>query len=342
MKRTEHLLYIDITNDCTIGCDMCMYREEHKKPVINLEFDQRSASVVAGLINHEDLDHTVLSGKGEPFRNEGTIMALLNLSRGNKDFHILTNGAWSAEQKLGILEKMAEEKNDQYTIRLSIDPFHIAKVARRYYVDIISYFIVHPSRHLSLAIRSLVEEKTRSRKLIESIFEDIDIPFERNEVGFLDDDYYIRDLRIPVTYKSTVFPHQIGLVSYPLDRYILLLEQKYGRKFTLGNLRSHSEGTGLDITISMDGSVFFYGAEFAAFGNILLDEVTFEGLCTLITEHPWLKTLYTEPFKELLMGFRADAKASKIIDEANNPYWVIRCLAEKNSEMLEKVLGNKV
>jgi len=340
MERTDHLLYIDITTGCPVECKVCMYREEREKPANHLDLDEKSAYVLDNLINHPDADHTIISGEGEPFQNERAMKEILRLSRGNRRFQILTSGIWPAERKLSMLERMAKENGDKYSIRLSLDPFHAAKVPRSCYTDIIGYMIMNPSEHLSLAIRSLVEEKERSRRIIESVLHEMNFRFTRDTPGVLDDDYYVHGMRIPVTYKSTVFPEHVGVVPFSIGRYISALEEKYRRPFTLGNLRSKSEGTGLDITVKMDGSVFFYGAEFAPHGNIFVDDVTFESLSELVLEHPWLRRLYSTPFMDLVVELSRDAEAARMIERINNPYWVVRKIAEYNRELLAEVLAD--
>ena len=41
MKLTDHLLYIDITQICGIGCSFCMYSDKHKGGV-NLTLTEKS------------------------------------------------------------------------------------------------------------------------------------------------------------------------------------------------------------------------------------------------------------------------------------------------------------
>ena len=50
MKLTDHLLYIDITQICGIGCSFCMYSDKHKGGV-NLTLTEKSKKNLKGLIN---------------------------------------------------------------------------------------------------------------------------------------------------------------------------------------------------------------------------------------------------------------------------------------------------
>jgi len=340
VERTDHLLYIDITNACSVECEVCMYKEEREKPNNHLELDERSAFVLDGLINHPESVHTIISGEGEPFQNERTMKEILDLSCGNKSFQIVTSGAWPAERKIPELERMAQSNGDHYCIRLSIDPYHATKVPRSFYTDIFRFMIMNPSEHLSLAIRSLVEEKVRSRRIIDSLLCDLGLRFYREQPGTLDDDYQVEGIRVPVTYKSMVFPERAGVVPFSINRYISALEEKYRRRFTLGNLRSKSEEIGLDVTIKMDGNVFFYGAEFASYGNIFTDDITFEGLSSLVGGHPWLRILHSTPFIHLIDQLKKDERAATLIERINNPYWIVNKIAESNQELLGEVLSN--
>lgn len=73
MKLTDHLLYIDITQICGIGCSFCMYSDKHKGG-INLVLTEKSENNLKGLINHNSVKRISISGEGEPLNNiEGRI-----------------------------------------------------------------------------------------------------------------------------------------------------------------------------------------------------------------------------------------------------------------------------
>ena len=62
MKLTDHLLYIDITQICGIGCSFCMYSDKHKGGV-NLTLTEKSKKNLKGLINDNAVKRISISGQ---------------------------------------------------------------------------------------------------------------------------------------------------------------------------------------------------------------------------------------------------------------------------------------
>ncbi len=339
--RADHLLYIDITSRYDVGCEFCMYRTEQASHQADFVPNARAMQCIQGLLNDPAVDNIIISGEGEPFNNEEIMYDLLGLSRGGRTFQMLTGGAWDDKAlRLEKLERLAHQRDDRYILRLSIDRHHLARLPRRHYQELLELVTSGRFTRLSLAVRSLVEDRELVRRLMHEMLGSLSVPHRIESPTVLDDDILLADGRIPVTYKSTVYPKRAGVLdAFPLVEYVRALERKHGRVFTLGNLRARGEGTGLDIVVKPDGGVFFYGAEFRPFGNVLHDNVTFDALARSVEEHVWLRTLYSRPFLTILEELTRDAEAARLIDDVNNPYWVVRSLYAWRSSLLDDVLG---
>ena len=68
MDLQGHLLYIDITQICGIGCAFCMYADKHKTG-IGMELSTLARENLAALINAPQVKRISISGEGEPLNN---------------------------------------------------------------------------------------------------------------------------------------------------------------------------------------------------------------------------------------------------------------------------------
>ncbi len=68
MDLQGHLLYIDITQICGIGCAFCMYADKHKAG-ISMELSTLARENLARLINAPEVKRISVSGEGEPLNN---------------------------------------------------------------------------------------------------------------------------------------------------------------------------------------------------------------------------------------------------------------------------------
>ena len=91
MQLQGHLLYIDITQICGIGCAFCMYAEKHKVGM-SMELSALSRENLATLINEPTVKRISISGEGEPLNNIKVFHEILNLSNGGKRFEFITSG----------------------------------------------------------------------------------------------------------------------------------------------------------------------------------------------------------------------------------------------------------
>lgn len=64
MELQGHLLYIDITQICGIGCDFCMYADKHKAGM-NMELSTLARENLATLINASQVKRISISGEGD-------------------------------------------------------------------------------------------------------------------------------------------------------------------------------------------------------------------------------------------------------------------------------------
>lgn len=63
-----HLLYIDITQICGIGCAFCIYADKHKAG-ISIELSTLARDNLSRLINTPEVERISISGEGEPLNN---------------------------------------------------------------------------------------------------------------------------------------------------------------------------------------------------------------------------------------------------------------------------------
>lgn len=329
MIANNHLLYIDITTKCGLGCDYCMYGS-YSYDGFNLCLSDVGFSQLEGLINHPEVKHVIISGEGEPFKAFNILEQILNLSKGGNYFQIITNGYWVNDDKfVKDFFDFISLKNDKISIRFSLDSFHWKRLQLDHYSKILK-FIRHLSPpNVSIAFRSLIEEKNETRKFI---FDLIGIIPEPTSV--LDDAIYINEKEINITYKNLVYPNEPSS-NFNMFTYIDLLSAKYNKEFTFGNLATNQKRTGLDITIKPSGRVYFYGADNKHYCNLNNNLVKISTLQSIIQETSLLKTLYTVPFVKILEDIRCP-KIDKLIQTVNNPYWFIRSLPDEYILKIEK------
>ena len=89
MDLNNHLLYLDVTNQCNLNSDFCMYKTERKKNPLNLKLDELSKQNISNIMNNSKTERIIISGEGEPFNNFKVMMEILNLSKGNKKIQLI-------------------------------------------------------------------------------------------------------------------------------------------------------------------------------------------------------------------------------------------------------------
>lgn len=340
MQLNDHLLYIDITNQCGLDCEFCMYEEERSQNPKNMKLDQKSSDNLSGLINNAETDHIIISGEGEPINNLNTIYDILSLSTGNKKFQIITNGTWlkhKGKKILSNLDNLAEKNNDVYSIRLSFDSYHHKKVKKENYKSFFEYFLNENHNHIEFAIRSVKEDQEFVRSELTNLIKSLKIPYTITEEHLTDDVIILDNKRLSINYKNLIYPND-NENMFSIWDYMNAIESKYEKRFTLGNLKTKFEGVGLDITIKPDGDVYFYGIELETQGNIHQDNISIQNLKDKVHKSKLITNLYSKSFLDILHKVCDDREIKRKVELVNNPYWIIKELYLSNKERFDEAM----
>ena len=91
MQLENHLIYIDITQICGIGCEFCMYSDKHTTKD-HLVLTDKAKKNISKLINDKETSKVAISGEGEPLNNIKAFKEILQLSKGGISFEFITSG----------------------------------------------------------------------------------------------------------------------------------------------------------------------------------------------------------------------------------------------------------
>jgi len=340
MKLTGHLLYIDITQLCGIGCAFCMYADKHARGS-SMVLTEQARSNLAVLINDPTVKRISVSGEGEPLNNIRAFHDILRLSRGGKAFEFITSGFLPHDQLDAFYratDELVSAHGDTCNIRLSADSYHLAKVKHRAHGFSIAYALEQQLGGLSFSFRSVDTDRrfTRAYLLAEAAARGLTAQLSRNHA--LGDVLQVDSHEFGIEYKNHVHPSGL-LPGQFLDfyRYIDAIEARYGKRFTLGSMNRAPSVNGMDVTVKPDGTVHFYGAEHVSLGNVHTDQLSWAGLQQQLLGDPLLRTLYGTPILDLLARIADEPAARQAIARANNPYWVVKELA-KTDGLLERLV----
>jgi len=327
MDLTGHLLYIDITQVCGIGCNFCMYADKHQTGASMVLSDQARANLRA-LINDPAVKRISVSGEGEPLNNIKTFHEILGLSTGGRAFEFITSGFLPHEQLAAFYDKtnaLAQANGDSCNIRLSSDSYHIEKVKHRAHGFSARYWIEHQPGALRFSFRSVDTDRAFTRRFLLDEFTSNGVTARLSAGTTLQDELVVGDVSFGIEYKNHVHPHSLQPGQYlDLFAYIGAIEARYEKPFTLGSLNRGAVSNGMDVTIKPNGDVHFYGAETVALGNMHTDELSWPGLAARLQDDPLARRLYTVPFVDLIGKITDDPIARNAIRRANNPYWLIK------------------
>ena len=330
MNLTGHLLYIDITQICGLGCNFCMYADKHKGGS-QMHLSQRSVENLAGLVNDSAVKRTCVSGEGEPLNNIETFHGILRTSRGGRSFEFITSGFLPHEQMrqfYATSDAILQGNRDRCTIRLSSDSYHVEKLRHRPHGFSLGYALQQNNSALSFSFRSVDTDRsfTRSYLLKEAAAAGGQGRIE--ERGPLQDALLLGGRSFAIDYKNHVHPGATVPQGYlDLHAYIGAIEQRSGKRFTLGSINPAPMGNGMDVTIKPDGSVLFYGIENIPVGNIHSDRLTWAMLATQVADTPAIRRLYTWPFADVIAPLAQDETMARLVKQTNNPYWLLKQLA---------------
>lgn len=338
MKLQKHLLYIDITQFCGVGCDFCMYADKHNKT--HLTLSSHAKNNLSNLINDPSVKKVSVSGEGEPLNNLAAFYDILKLSKGNVSFEFITSGYIYHDKLLDFYSKIDDilsSNGDTCNIRLSSDSHHIPKLKNRPHGISVRHFQNKKYKSLTLSFRSIDPDKQFSREYLISETSLYGYKSSIEEVSLLEDKLIINNSQYSLDYKNLVWPREVGGDYFNMWQYIEILEGRYGKQFTLGSINKGDEVNGLDITIKPNGNVYFYGIESICLGNIHEDYFSIEKLVKKVTDDSLIKTLYTVPFIEVVKELSNHIDIDKLIEKVNNPYWLLKEVHKQNNTLLASI-----
>lgn len=322
-----HLLYIDITQICGIGCNFCMYADKHKSGV-SMQLSDCAKDNLTSLINSSNVKRISVSGEGEPLNNFRAFHEILKLSNGGKAFEFITSGFFPHDK----LESFYEETNsivssngDTCNIRLSADHHHIDKILHRPHGFSIQYLFNKKPDSLTFSFRSIDTDRDFTQSYLVNELEKWSLSAKIEISSVLEDVVVVEGQRFSIDYKNLVHPAPSTPAGYlDLQGYIEAIENKVGKRFTLGSLNKSPQVNGIDLTIKPNGDVFLYGVECDLLGNIHKDRFCWNDVALYIESNPLVRTLYTQPFADLMSQFSDNQTVQNLIHKVNNPYWLIK------------------
>jgi hypothetical protein len=341
MNLQGHLLYIDITQICGIGCTFCMYADKHKSGM-NMHLSPKALENLASLINSPDVKRISVSGEGEPLNNIATFHKILGLSRGDNAFEFITSGFLPHDKLSAFYEEtssLVAAKNDTCNIRLSSDSHHIERIRHRPHGFSIGYLLEHKPAGLTFSFRSVDTDRAFTGQYLIDELARHGLNAHILRRSTLEDRLVVGAMSFDVEYKNLVNPTEGTPSGYlELQQYVRAIEEKVQKRFTLGSLNKAPFENGMDVTVKPNGDVFFYGIESERLGNIHDDPLSWQRLSDQVTESPLVRALYTQPFMEIVNRLKDDERAQSILKRVNNPYWVIKAMA-RHDGMLDRMIA---
>jgi hypothetical protein len=339
MEMNGHLLYIDITQICGIGCSFCMYADRHQGGT-QLALSGHARQNIARLLNNPAVKRISISGEGEPLNNIDAFHTILGLSRGGVAFEFITSGFLPHDRLVRFYdetEAIVRERGDTCNIRLSSDSYHIEKIRHRPHGMSLRRAIAAPDAPLSFSFRSVDTDRAFTRNYLLAEAASCPGPAHIIYVGPLEDRLVIGDEVFTIDYKNHVHPtDDLPATRLDFHGYIQAIEARIGKRFTLGSLNPAPLDNGLDLTIKPDGAVALYGIENIALGNIHTDNFSWEALACWVAGEPLVRRLHTIPFLDVLAGVVDQDAVRALARKTNNPYWLVKELA-KYPEILEQL-----
>lgn len=336
---TGHLLYIDITQVCGIGCSFCMYADKHSGGA-HLVLSDRARENIGALANDAAVKRVSVSGEGEPLNNIKTFHEILRTSCGGRAFEFITSGFLPHAQLQRFFnetEAILSANGDMCNIRLSSDSYHVEKIRHRPHGFSLLYALEQKGSALTFSFRSVDTDRSFTRRYLLEEAAVCRRAARVDEVSVLEDRLFVDQCSFGIDYKNHVNPSEArGKDRLDLRAYIEAMEARIGKRFTLGSLNPAPMRNGLDVTIKPDGSVLFYGLENIPLGNIHRDRLTWHDLERHVSSTPLVRQLYTTPFLDVLSRIDGVESVSKLVGKTNNPYWLVKELA-KDPLLLERM-----
>ncbi len=330
MVLQGHLLYIDITQVCGIGCTFCMYADKHKTGM-SMELSTLARENLARLINAPDVKRVSISGEGEPLNNAKVFHEILGLSKGGKCFEFITSGFFPHDKMVDFYEttdQIVSGNGDSCNIRLSADSHHIEKVKWRAHGFSLDYLLRRRPSGLSFSFRSIDTDRDFTRRYLLGELASWGINARVEPQSILEDVLVVGNELYSIDYKNLVHPAPDTPPGYlDLEGYIHAIESKVNKRFTFGSLNQSPQANGMDVTVKPNGDVYLYGIENQRLGNIHFDQIDWQQLATHVRETPLIRALYTQPLTELLTRLENVDQLRSVVAKVNNPYWLIKELS---------------
>ncbi|MCU8040406.1 radical SAM protein [Shewanella xiamenensis] len=338
MELQGHLLYLDITQICGIGCDFCMYADKHASGK-NMVLSELARVNLKRLINDPAVRRISISGEGEPLNNINTLYEILELSQGGNSFEFITSGFHRHEKLEDVYDRInyiVSRNKDTCNIRLSSDSHHVKKIKWKAHGFSIDYWQRKKPTGLSFSFRSVDNQRDFTRNYLIQDLDSWGIDANIQPVSVLEDLLIVGGFSFGIDYKNLVNPAPSTPSGYlDMHGYIAAIELKVKKPFTFGSLNKLPQKNGLDVTVKPNGDVFFYGIEVEKCGNLHTDIFDWPKLEKCVRENPLSYALYTQPLTDLLARLDNAQQIRTIIAKANNPYWLVKEIA-KHSDLLEK------
>jgi MoaA/NifB/PqqE/SkfB family radical SAM enzyme len=343
MKLEKHLIYIDITTVCGIGCDFCMYSNNHDNNT-QLTLTKKAKKNLSRLINNKEVKRVSISGEGEPLNNIKILKEILSLSKGGVVFELITSG-YIPHDKLIILYEdiyqIISKNGDSINIRLSTDSYHISKVKHKPHAISIKYFLERNFINTTISFRSIDTDRLFVKEYLTSELNALNITSEIEEKNALEDLIIVNNKEFKINYQNIVKPALLNKNYFmTLEEYIELKANQAQKYFTLGSLNKYPLPNGLDITIKPNGNLYFYGIEIDSIANIHSDYLDINLLKEIANNNKLIKKLYSTPFLDIIKILSENDEAEKLIRETNNPYWIIKEIFHYNKFLLDEIINN--
>ncbi len=333
------MLYIDITNQCSIGCSHCMYKHSHGND--KLKLNEMNSTVLERLIN--ETDHLCISGVGEPLDAADVIRQVINLDFNDKPVELITSGNmnWKLLERLldELDQRMFELEND-FNLRISLDHWHYEAITNRNYSHIMSYFLQKNLDRMTLSFRSVIQDKSNIHMILHDIFYGTEFKWEYCEIDDLNSVLYVNEYSINILFKPQV-NHSETQTNLLFSGFINHYENIYQHNFRLVNNGSTNK-PGISITVKPSGTIELYGLAGLIEWNINDDALTLDIIKKDIISNPILSVFLNLPFENIINYLCQNEKMHKIIAKQNSPYWVIRELSEMYPKELTSYLKQLV
>lgn len=327
MDLQGHLLYIDVTQICGIGCAFCMYADKHNMGM-SMELSTLARENLARLINAPEVKRVSISGEGEPLNNVKVFHEILGLSEGGKCFEFITSGFFPHDKMVAFYEatdRIVSENGDTCNIRLSADSYHIKKVKWRAHGFSLDYMLRRRPTGLRFSFRSIDTDRDFTRRYLTGELASWGIEARIESSGILEDVLVVGDERYRIDYKNLVHPAPDTPLGYlDFEGYIEAIESKVNKRFTFGSLNHPPQANGIDVTVKPNGDLYLYGIENQRLGNIHFDQIDWQQLGAYVQETPLIRTLYTLPLTELLARLENSEVLRSAVAKVNNPYWLVK------------------